>query len=322
MLQRFPSADIRNYRRLTSEVYELVASDGVKFFVHKDILISQSKPFQEAITGEWNEALERRIHLTDWDSDTVACLVEFLYVDDYAYPDPSPIGLEREPTTTDSKPAEVAAGGFEPPLESHRRPLTPFNECLRHGMPPNPPIASTDGQRLERLDPADHDFGQILLAHAKVYALANYKAIDALRELALKRVFLTLARLHPLQSASRSSMGMVDFASYVYANTDHLSRSEEPLRKITSQFLALNLAAFYTEPKAAELVAQGGDLVKDLMSTICRTLPDPDEVFWAGGRPHTRYISGLRVSISLPDISALLICQPRLLPGRAHLLLA
>lgn len=303
---------------MTSEVYGLVASDDVQFFVHKDILISQSKPFQEVITGEWKEALERRIHLKDWDSDTVASLVEFLYVDDYAYPDLSPIGPERAPTMTSPEPVDAAAGGLEPRLDSRRRPLTPFNECLRHGIPPNSPVARTDGQRLEGFDPADHDFGQILLAHAKVYALANYKGIDALRALALKRIFLTLARLHPLQSASRSSMSIVDFAIYVYANTDQLSRSEEPLRKITSQFLALNLAAFYTEPQAVELLAQGGDLVKDLMSKICRTLPDPDDVFWAGGSPQTRYISGLRVSIPLSYISGLLIRQSRLLPGRAR----
>lgn len=289
----------------------------MRFFVHKDILISRSKPFQEAITGEWQEALERRIQLKDWDSDTVARLVEFLYVDGYTYPDPSPIGPERAPAETNPKPAETAAGDVEPQLDSNR-PLTPLSVCFQRDLPPDTVVASNDKQRLDRFDPAVYDFGQVLLAHAKVYALANYKGIDALRTLALKRLYLTLARLHPLRPSSRILINMVDFATYVYANTDQLSRSEEPLRKTTSQFLALNLAAFHTEPQAVELMAQGGDLVKDLMAKICRSLPDPEGVFWAGGYLLTRYISGIKVSIPLSYISALLIRQFRLLPGQAR----
>lgn len=283
---------------MTSEIYELVASDDASFFVHKDILVSQSKPFQDATAGPWKEALERRIHLKDWDSDTVARLVEFLYATNYSYPDPSPINPEQPPTEGDPEPVGTTAGNTESRPDGDR-PLTPFVECMRRSLPPCPVDAMTDGQRLERFNPAEYDFGEALLAHAKVYALANYKGIDVLRAFALKRMFLTLARLHPLQPASHISVNIVDFASYVYANTDPLSSSEEPLRKMTSQFVALNLVAFQTESRAVELVAQGGDLVRDLISKICRVLPGPEEVGWAGGLPYTRYISNLKVIIPL-----------------------
>lgn len=280
---------------MTSEVFELVANDDVRFYVNKDILASQSKPFREATSGTWKESTDRRIDLQDWDSDTVARLVEFLYVQNYPYPDPTPFG-DPEPTGSDPEATKPTDEATDSDLDSSR-PLTPLGECLREFIPPDQDAPITDEERLENFDPADYDYEDILLAHAKVYALANYKSVDTLRILALKRLLLALCRLHPIQPASHISLNIVDFASYVYANTDHLMRSEEPLRKLTSQFIALNLAAFQTEPKAVELVAKGGDFVKDIMAKICRRIPEPEGGITTGGRSKNKYISGIKVYI-------------------------
>lgn len=282
---------------MTSEVFELVANDDTQFFVNRDILASQSKPFKEATLGPWKEAAERRIDLKDWDSDTVARLVEFLYIRNYSYPDPTPLTSDPEPTGGDPGPAKTEEKKEDASVLDRDRPLTPLEDCLRQSLPPDEEDPITDSERLERCDPTDYDFQEILLAHAKVYALANYKSVDTLRTLALKRLLLTLSRLHPIQPASHISMNIVDFASYVYTNTDYLSHSEEPLRKLTSHFIALNFAAFQTEPRAVELVAQGGDFVKDLMAKVCRRLPDPEGALWAGGRSGKGYVSGIKVSI-------------------------
>lgn len=280
---------------MTSEVFELVANDDVRFFVHKDILASQSKPFREATSGLWKEAAERRIDLKDWDSDTVARFVEFLYIGNYGYPDPTPLNPCPEPAGGDPEPDQTEEVDDASVLDRDR-PLTPLEDCLRQSLPPDEEEPITDSERLDPFDPTNYDFEDILLAHAKVYALANYKSVDTLRTLALKQLLLTLLRLHPIQPASHISMNIVDFVSYVYANTDYLSHSEEPLRKLTSHFIAHNFAAFQTEPRAVELVAQGGDFVKDLMAKVCRRLPDPEGVFWAGGR-RKGYISAIKVSI-------------------------
>lgn len=74
-------------------------------------------------------------------------------------------------------------------------------------------------------------------------------------------------------------------------------RSEEPLRKLTSQFIALNFAAFQTELKAVELVAKGGDFVKDIMAKICRRIPEPEGGIATGGRSKKGYISDIKVRI-------------------------
>lgn len=237
--------------------------------MHEDILTSQSKPFQQATAGPWHEAVERKILLTDWDADTVARLVEFLYRDDYAYPDP--IGLE--PTEPDA------------PVR-----------CLS----PIPPDTLTDSERLEPFNLGQSDFGSVLLAHARVCVLANYKAVERLRALALSRVELVLACLEPLQAGYCAVRNVAEFAGYVYAHTDPVA--EKALRKMASDFIARNVVAFQQEPRAVELMAGGGDLVTDVMAEVCRRLVDPSVGSWTPVKPKIRYVSDLKVSGYVPQL--------------------
>lgn len=287
MVLNFPTC-----RCMTSEVLELVASDEQRFFVHQAILTSQST-FE--ITSE------RTINLRSWDSNTVARLVEFLYCRNYDYPDPAPLGPRVEHSL--SEPLPPAQGGSE--VTDHRRPLTPLADCSGSSLPLDEP-PRTDAQRLHPFHPPDYDLGGMLLVHAKVYALASSKSIIPLQTLSLRRLLLVLLRLHPLQPKSHTLKNIVDFASFVYAsnisvNIDYLTGSEEPLRKLTSQFIALNFVAFQSEQRAVELIAEGGDLVVDVMAKVCRRLSDPVGVSWPGGHSEkeVRYISGIKVFTSL-----------------------
>lgn len=295
--------NFRASRCMTSEVLELVANDDQRFFVHKAILTSQSTSIEIPS--------ERTIDLGDWDSDTVARLVEFLYCRNYDYPDPAPLGPHAEHSLSEPPPPiQVASEATD-----HRRPLTPLPDCLGSTLLLDE-APRTDEQRLHRFHPSDYDFGGILQAHAKVYALASSKSIVPLQTLALRRLLLILVRLHPLQPKSRTVKDIVDFASVVYesklsVNTGYLVRAEEPLRKLTSQFIALNFVAFQSEPRAVEVIVDGGELVKDVMAKVCRRLSDPAGVSWPGGHreeevrtgghreEEIRYISGIKVFTSL-----------------------
>lgn len=286
---------MHRFRDMTSEVFELVLRDNVRFFVHQDILTSQSKPFQQATTGPWQEASERKILLDDWDTDTVARLVEFLYSNNYPYPDPDPLEPVRVPQAATSGPGEPNTIKIDAQPHSSR-PLTPFDECLKELMPRNNPNKVADLQRLGPCDPAKFDYESVLLLHARVYVLANYKGVERLQTLALRRLLLVLSRLQPLQTGSHIAGNVAEFAGYVYANTGLLSGSEEPLRKITSHFIALNVVAFQNEPRAVKLMAEGGDLVTDVMAKLCRRIVDPEDGCAGRGSPRKRYISGIKVS--------------------------
>lgn len=246
---------------MTSEIYQLISCDDVRFSVHEDILTSQSHPFKQAVAGPWTEAADKTILLADWDAATVARLVEFLYRDDYAYPDPSRIGPD---------PCSAAESSLPIPAETR-----------------------TDAQRLALFDPAEFDFEDVLLAHARVCVLANYKAVDRLRMLALRRVALVLACLEPLQACDHTAGNVAAFAGYVYANADPVS--EATLRKLASDCIARNIVAFQREPRVVVLMAAGGDLVTDVMSELCRRLVDPGVGSWVPARRVTRYIANLRV---------------------------
>lgn len=286
---------------MTSEVFELIASDDVRFFVHRDILIAQSKPFREATTGPWEEAKERKIHLTDWNSDTVAQLVEYFYTNDYSYPDP--IHLNPDPTPSVNALDPVVPGAEAPAVPPDPgRPLTPFGEYFRASMPPERAMPLTDSERLQKFDPAQFDFENVLLTHAMLYVLANYKGIEKLQTLALKRLLLVLSRLHPLQPGSHIARNVAEFAKYVYANTYCHSRSEEPLRKHTSHYIALNMGQFQSVTEGLELMAEGGDFIRDVMPKICRRLRDPEPGISSGGQGN-RYISNIKVPLPTYDYS-------------------
>lgn len=270
---------------MTSEVYELITRDDVRFFVHSDILASQSKSFQQTITKTLRGSSERKIHLTNWDAETVARLVEFLYRDDYPYPDPSP--LEPGPGTTPEPRQPNAVNVNVQPGSSHLFPPS--------GGPPVPNRADKigDEQRLEPFDPAKFDYERVLMAHARVYVLASIKAVGLLQIFALKRLSRVILRLQPLQAGSHIASNIAVFAGYVYENTNHTSTY--PLRMIVSRFIAVNIIAFQKDPLAVTLMAEGGSLVTDIMSELCKGLEGSTTASPTALPPKTRYISNIKV---------------------------
>lgn len=263
-----------------SEVFELTAQSGERrIFVHGDILASQSEPFRKIVTGHWRESTERKIDLTDWDGDTVTRFVDFLYTGNYRYPDPKPITHGENPDPGRISPfplsfdLDTSLGTPEDRSSSAPyRPLTPFDRCLSRVWLHEKEDGLTDAKRLELYEPARYNYKEVLLVHAKVYVLAQYKDVDVLRKLALKRLFLTLLRIKSIQPGSHEAGNIIDLLSYVYSETDALESSEEPLRKIVSQFAALNILALQAENKMAKLIGDGGDIATDLMAKVCRRL--------------------------------------------------
>lgn len=254
-------------------MFELTAQNGeVRFHVHKDILISQSEPFRKAITGGWRESTERKINLDDWDGETVGRLVEFLYSGNYQYPDPVSSGKRVGVGRTIQRKLKAPRAKRDGVGNSPNRPLTPLDECLDDFVPQGH-NDEADWTRLECFDPQD-SYKETLLSHAKVYSLAQYKSVNALRTLALRRIFLILLKIDPLtlQPDSCTVPNFIDLVNYVYSNTDSLVNSEEPLRKLVSQFAALNIQALQSRQEMTDLMSEGGDFVSDLMPKICRRL--------------------------------------------------
>lgn len=299
---------------MASDIIELTAKGQSRLLVHKDILTSQSQPFRNAITGVWKESAERKIDLEDWDKETVGRLVEFLYTGNYSYPDPEPIlprqqqqqqvsvvpdgdAGQQSPTAPGTIQSSQGSGGGGGSPSDRRCPLTPLDQCLPRCLQES---RKTDAERLEWFLPDQHGYKEALLSHAAVYALARYKAVDSLQILALRRLTMTLSRISQILPDSSLPLGVIDLVKYVYSHTDALSSTEEPLRRLISQFAALNFPALQTGAEFVELMSEGGDFVNDLMAKVSRRLVAAETgpgISAAGSSGPPRFISRIRVSV-------------------------
>lgn len=273
---------------LNSEVFEVVAQFGEKqFLVHSGILAAQSKPLGSIITSVLaDKSIDRKIDLKEWDGDTVGRFVEFLYVGHYDFPDPTPplVGPEsivsddgaaqqdlNTPETAQSVVSETAQSDktetIQPESPVGPRPLTPLSQF---DLQPKSDVG--EYLRPWPFDPALYDFGEVLLAHAKVYFLAQDQEVDALRRLAYQHLLLALKDIGSVEPSWQVAVNIVDLLRYSYSHMVSSGSSEEPLQNLVSQFAALNFPALQGRNEMTLLIKEGGQLASDLMDKVCRRL--------------------------------------------------
>lgn len=211
--------------------------------------------------------------------------MEFLHTGNYQYPDPSPASSGKQSAPEEPSQDLVRPGIVEKPSDKAKsgsnRPLTPLDKCLSNIPLQEQNNRETDQARLDRFSAQD-DYRELLFSHAKVYSLAHRKSIHALQVLALRRLSMVLLKINPIQPDSPTTLNFIDLAKYVYSHTDSLVSSEEPLRKLISQFAALNITVLQNREEMAGLMSEGGDFVNELTPkvgrrvTITKKSPKPE----------------------------------------------
>lgn len=143
------------------------------------------------------------------------------------------------------------------------------------------------------------DTGHSLLLDAKVYVLAQYLQLDHLKRLAFYEIQYGLDIKSEVYG-TRLLLESVDLARYVYASTDSLADSEEPLRKLVSTYIAVSFSR-YEGPEIEGLMSEGGELVVDVTRKVRRQLTvgsEPRREVWKATRKATnddnRSVSGIR----------------------------
>lgn len=280
--------------RFTSPIFEILAGpDQKRFYAHADVL-SKSESLRALIEGKWKDSLERKVVLEDWDEETVERLLEWLYTDDYACPHPTRPATEEaiQPAAPHKDDEDSSIDSSKPSEEDFLLPLDPPNVATQPEQaadfgPIRPTAVLLDLHKA--FSPIDakisgsaafdnwatslrsaaheYDFEATLLAHAKLYALANYILLPALKTFALHRLQSVLLFLNPLKARTLPVRNLVTLAHYVYAHTDTLANSKEPLRNFLSMFIGSNFAGFEGQGVDA-LMEQGGNFVVD----VCRKL--------------------------------------------------
>lgn len=261
-------------------------------------MLEQSKTLRVLIRGEWKDSLERKIVLEAWDPETVGRLLEWLWTGDYESPIPTetakpdansseidvpktsvpPSPDEKEPQSTRKKSAKGS-----------QQPLTPLETlAFSKAYPERAPShaeALTQWAAYFKQSSCVLNFEATLLAHAKLYALADYMLLPALQAHVFQRlravlIFIVRPTYPHAVFMERNSLpiantqvidNIIALIQYVYANTTQLESEEEPLRELISTFLALHYDQFVDKGgQVLRFMEQGEDFQGDVHDKVRR----------------------------------------------------
>lgn len=285
-LSILPQLTLPNHSRLGSEIFELTAAGGRKsYFVHKNLLMAQSVLLRTTVDAA---TTERKLDLQAWDGDTVQHLANFLYLHTYGTWKPEPLspavylseGTASDANNTESRvptPDTTCSDGTIQPESTldpnDPRPLTPLSALRDSNYNDGIYCGSThvEDERQYSVDfPQEtHNYKNTLLAHAKVYALAQSLAIDTLCGMAYHRLLVILENFNPIAPGSHLALNIVELLHYVYDNTQGTG---DKMRRLVSQFVALNFTAVQCTKEMKDLVGNDGQLAVAVMGKVCRRL--------------------------------------------------
>lgn len=282
-----------------------------RFLVHANLLASQSECLGSLIKN-MPEGPQPELDIGSWDSATVGRFIEFVYTGDYHCPDPVPLETpaatpeggsilgrgeevaEIQPPTEpvqDSEAEEPRQQYWLPRPQSQPRKLVPIVEMFAPGiLNPNPKLSAAESFARKYFHPAQHDFEEVFLAHAKIYAVARNLEVEDLCILALQRFLRTLVNIGPVPLGSVLVSNFVDLARFVYAV---IAKDQDPFKDLVSQFAALNFTSMQT-PEMTKLIRGGGNFASDLMEKISMALTSVDLGDGSKQQELNKEIEGLR----------------------------
>lgn len=212
------------------------------------------------------------------------------YTGDYESPFPAKVSSSnvRAIVAMPSNPGMKAGSQSTPKFKGAKgsqRPLTPLaNICFNKADPElAPSYAKAFRQWVADSDELNTvlDFEASLLAHAKLYALADYMLLPALQAQVFQclRILLMFIKFkfprflrNPASIANTPVVGnIITLVRYVYANTTKSESEEEPFRKLIINFIALNYDQFEDQGgEVLRFIEQGGDCLVDVYDKVRR----------------------------------------------------
>ena len=258
-------------------------------------MLEKSEKLRAVTRGRWKDSSERKIVLEDWDPETVGRLLEWLYTADYESPYPVEASQSKEqvPETVAQEtkvPSEQVVGlrSITPRKIKSAKGSLRLMTCLQDvhfnkaGPKPAPSHAEAFTEWATRFKAAPKSliFEATLLAHAKLYALADYMLLPALQAQVFQRLKAVLLIISApdqysgpmLPIANEPVIGdIIKLIRYVYANTTKLESVEEPLRELVSTFVAFNYDQFYDKGRVVrKFMEEGGEFHGDVYEKVAR----------------------------------------------------
>ncbi|EXJ88778.1 hypothetical protein A1O3_01842 [Capronia epimyces CBS 606.96] len=120
----------------------------------------------------------------------------------------------------------------------------------------------------------DEDYGPVFLSHASLYVFSDRYSIQALRELVLQKLRLTLSRftLFPERTGD-----VVELLKYAYASTGDHDHGIDKLRDLVTDYITCEIRTIGTNPGFLEYLKEEGFAASDLMAKLVAQLDSPSE---------------------------------------------
>lgn len=222
------------------------------------------------------EAQDKVVIWKDVDEQTLALFAEFVYTGGYTLPvvEDQATGSGTEPPhPTESTPDKLEQSSKKKKssiLKSEQVPepkRTRFQDLFyRSSAISTPPPTSIHSLRSPADTPPDGYPNANLLAHARLYVLAEIYDMKKLKSLALQKLHAILSQFHPYGAAyHRDVMVLI---RYTYENT--LSREhKDELRMLLSCYLADEGSKAVAQSKQClDLIEEVGAFARDLVSEL------------------------------------------------------
>ncbi|KAK6828808.1 hypothetical protein RU639_003312 [Aspergillus parasiticus] len=272
---------LHQYTRILKEqpVQVVAGNNKTCYFVHPGALSGcHTSALNARVNGPWKEnGGDGPIDWTDFDEETVECVLSYFYVQDYCVPSSEP----EQPSLCESgdvtkariEPISLKAGSVPADDPTFQIPLTPLSQCLRIGLPAETVQTAAGGLTQRKLENSDDGPAVEIVLHAKVYCFAHRFLISDLESFALQRLTQVLVAVDPRKD--NLFPYLADAVRVVYNSTPGAQLQVNPARKLLSQYVALNYTVLANE-QLMQLLDEGGEFLADLSQKLARRLTASD----------------------------------------------
>ena len=256
----------------TGPTFDIIAGSEQMHFVAHASVLEQSDNLKAVIHGKWKDSLERKIVLADWDAASVGRMLQWLYTGDYKAPNPTlpdsyGTAVENQEHDVNAWVADSAAQWPKPTSTLLLADLMSITLSV--------PAKRTEAEAFESWMQAaddvryDMNYEFTLMAHAKLYVLANYMLLPGLQAFTYKRLQMTLSFMSPLKKSKPVISNLITLIDYVHASTIRPDAGEEPLQELVTAFIAVNFSQFNDRGgKVQGLMNQYRDFSEDVLDKV------------------------------------------------------
>ncbi|KAI0012374.1 hypothetical protein F4779DRAFT_62692 [Xylariaceae sp. FL0662B] len=270
----------------------LVGADKKEFMMHAELLAHISEPLNALINNNMKESRDGVAEWPEVDEKTFVCFCQFAYTGDYNEPAP-----ELFPATKDN-PQDAPDCGYrlvsEKKKESEPEPEpAPAPELAYHWEEQYAGYAPSSAQthRCNRLWDRFTEFNyvvpkpprlaieppsnsqmthtEVFLAHARLYVLADYYDIDALKILTIRKLHRCLVNFNLIKEKVDDIAALVE---YSYRNTVDKGVHGDELRALLTRYIACKIETMWTSPYFQELLERLAELSKAIIGQMLERL--------------------------------------------------